>query len=132
MPAAPTASMCSTPRASSPTIRRCCRRCGGSSALAQHALALLVGQHAGELGRAPDFKLEEFALPARLPQTLPSELAHRRPDILAAEAQLHAATAAVGVAAANLYPQISLSATASLQANVLHSLFDSNSMAAAD
>jgi outer membrane protein TolC len=46
---------------------------------------------------------------------------------LAAEAQLHAATAGVGVASANLYPQISLTATASLQANVLHSLFDAKS-----
>ena len=42
--------------------------------------------------------------------SLPSELARRRPDILAAEAQLHAATAAVGVAEANLYPHITLSA----------------------
>jgi len=65
-----------------------------------------------------------------LPQTLPSELAHRRPDILAAEAQLHAATAAVGIATANLYPQLSLTASASMQSTVLHSLFDSNSSAA--
>jgi outer membrane protein TolC len=68
-------------------------------------------------------------LPQQLPRTLPAELAHRRPDILAAEAQLHAATAAVGIAAANLYPQISLTATASLQATALHALFDSNSTA---
>ena len=41
---------------------------------------------------------------------------HRRPDILAAEAQLHAATAAVGIATANLYPQIILTATGGQQA----------------
>jgi NodT family efflux transporter outer membrane factor (OMF) lipoprotein len=96
---------------------------------AEHALALLVGQ-APATWSVPDFKLEQFALPASVPQTLPAELAHRRPDILAAEAQLHAATAAVGIAAANLYPQISLTATASMQSTVLHSLFDSNSSAA--
>ena len=62
---------------------------------AQHALALLVGRAPAEWS-APEFTLEEFALPPQLPRTLPSELAHRRPDILAAEAQLHAATAAVG------------------------------------
>jgi NodT family efflux transporter outer membrane factor (OMF) lipoprotein len=91
-----------------------------------HALSLLVGQTPSDW-TAPDFKLNEFNLPPRLPLTLPSELAHRRPDILAAEAQLHAATAAVGVASANLYPQISLTAAASLQANVLHTLFDAKS-----
>ena len=96
---------------------------------AQHALALLVGRAPSEW-TAPAFALEEFALPAQLPQTLPAELAHRRPDIQAAEARLHAATAAVGIAAANLYPQISLTASASMQSTVLHSLFDSNSSAA--
>jgi NodT family efflux transporter outer membrane factor (OMF) lipoprotein len=55
-------------------------------------------------------------LPRRLPVSLPSELVHRRPDILAAEAQLHAATAAVGIATANLYPQVTLTASASQQA----------------
>jgi NodT family efflux transporter outer membrane factor (OMF) lipoprotein len=96
--------------------------------LASHALSLLAGRTPADWS-APDFRLDEFALPARLPLTLPSELVHRRPDILAAEAQLHAATAAVGVASANLYPQISLTATASLQANTLQTLFDASSAA---
>jgi len=95
---------------------------------ANHALALLLGQQPGSWN-APEFKLEDFNLPAAVPLTLPSELVHRRPDILAAEAQLHAATAAVGVASANLYPQISLSASASLQTNTLHTLFDASSAA---
>jgi outer membrane protein TolC len=56
----------------------------------------------------PDFSLNALKLPKQIPVSLPSELAHHRPDILAAEAQLHAATAAVGVATANLYPQITL------------------------
>jgi NodT family efflux transporter outer membrane factor (OMF) lipoprotein len=95
---------------------------------ASHALTLLAGRTPAEWS-APDFRLDEFNPPGRLPLTLPSELVHRRPDILAAEAQLHAATAAVGVASANLYPQISLTATASLQANTLQTLFDASSAA---
>ena len=93
--------------------------------LAEHALALLVGQAPAQW-QAPDFRLAEFTLPERLPLTLPSELAHRRPDILAAEAQLHAATAAIGVATANLYPQLTVSANASFQATALRDLFDTS------
>jgi NodT family efflux transporter outer membrane factor (OMF) lipoprotein len=95
---------------------------------ATHALALLVGKAPADWS-PPEFKLEDFTVPSRLPLSLPSELAHRRPDILAAEAQLHAATAAVGVASAKLYPQVSLTANASLQANTLHTLFESSSAA---
>jgi NodT family efflux transporter outer membrane factor (OMF) lipoprotein len=96
---------------------------------AEHALALLVGRAPAEWS-APGFTLGDFTLPGQLPATLPAELAHRRPDIQAAEAQLHAATAAVGIAAANLYPQISLTASASMQSTMLRTLFDSNSTAA--
>jgi NodT family efflux transporter outer membrane factor (OMF) lipoprotein len=93
---------------------------------ATHALALLVGAAPADW-TPPEFRLDEFSAPSRVPVSLPSELAHRRPDILAAEAQLHAATAAIGVATANLYPQISLSANASLQSNTLRTLFESAS-----
>ena len=96
--------------------------------VASHALALLAGRTPAEW-TAPEFKLDEFKLPPRLPLTVPSELVHRRPDILAAEAQLHAATAAVGVASANLYPQVSLTAGGSMQADTLHALFDASSAA---
>jgi NodT family efflux transporter outer membrane factor (OMF) lipoprotein len=81
---------------------------------ARHALALLVGETPAAW-QPPSLVLTDLTLPRRLPVSLPSELAHRRPDILAAEAQLHAATAAVGVATANLYPQITLSATGGFQ-----------------
>ncbi len=50
-------------------------------------------------------------MPAELPLSLPSELARQRPDIRAAEALLSQAGAKVGVATANLYPQITLTAT---------------------
>ena len=93
--------------------------------LAVDALALLVGRSPGEWPAA-DFTLAEFHVPMRLPLAVPSELAHRRPDILAAEAQLHAATAAVGVATANLYPQISLTADASFQSNLISQLFNAS------
>jgi NodT family efflux transporter outer membrane factor (OMF) lipoprotein len=97
-------------------------------AMAQHALALLVGQAPADWS-APQFSLAEFTVPQPLPLSLPSELAHRRPDILAAEAQLHAATADVGVATANLYPQVSLNATGGPQAGVLRSLFNASAEA---
>ena len=98
--------------------------------VASHALALLAGSTPVQWS-VPDFRLEEFNPPAHLPLAVPSQLVHRRPDILAAEAQLHAATAAAGVATANLYPQISLTAAASLQSNTLHALFDASSAAGA-
>jgi NodT family efflux transporter outer membrane factor (OMF) lipoprotein len=96
--------------------------------VAQHALAVLMGRYPADW-TPPEFELEDFVLPDKVPLTLPAELVHRRPDIRAAEAQLHAATAAVGVAAANLYPQITLSASASLESTTLGQLFNASSTA---
>jgi NodT family efflux transporter outer membrane factor (OMF) lipoprotein len=76
---------------------------------AGNALALLVG-HSPADWSPPLFDLDRIVLPADLPVSLPAQLVHARPDILAAEAQLHAASAAVGVATAQLYPNITLSA----------------------
>lgn len=76
---------------------------------ARHALAIFVGKAPGDWS-PPDFALEEFFLPDPLPLAVPSALVHRRPDILAAEAALHAANAEIGVATANLYPSITLTA----------------------
>ena len=99
-------------------------------ALARHALAVLIGQTPADWS-PPDFELGEIELPRELPVSLPSELVHRRPDILAAEAQLHAATAAVGIATANLYPQITLTAAGGPQAApaTAWQLFDRSGMA---
>ncbi|EQD63136.1 RND efflux system, outer membrane lipoprotein, NodT family, partial [mine drainage metagenome] len=77
-------------------------------AMARHALAALLGRAPADW-RQPDPTLGELTLPRRVPVTVPSRLLRRRPDILAAQAELRAATAAVGVATANLYPQIELS-----------------------
>lgn len=76
---------------------------------AKHALAVLTGRPPGDWS-PPDFDLAGLTLPGRLPVSLPSELVRQRPDILAAEAQLHAASARIGIANAQLYPQITLSA----------------------
>jgi NodT family efflux transporter outer membrane factor (OMF) lipoprotein len=54
-------------------------------------------------------------IPPRIPVGLPSELARRRPDIRQAEAQLHAATADIGVAVANFYPSVTLTGSVGLQ-----------------
>lgn len=77
---------------------------------ARHALSVLTGKGPADW-IAPDFDLAEFALPSNVPVSLPSEMAHDRPDILQAEAELHIANAAVGVATANLYPHVTLSAS---------------------
>jgi len=82
---------------------------------ARHALAALVGRAPAEWS-APDFTLAGFAPPAQVPVSLPSELVRRRPDILAAEADLHAATAEIGVATARLYPDVRLTADLTLSA----------------
>jgi NodT family efflux transporter outer membrane factor (OMF) lipoprotein len=92
-------------------------------AKARHALSVVLGQApASEI--PPDVDLAQITLPLEVPVSLPSELAHRRPDILAAEARLHAATSAVGVAQSNLYPKIQLSATVGQQSLKPDQLFD--------
>ncbi|MES1202319.1 MAG: efflux transporter outer membrane subunit [Pseudomonadota bacterium] len=79
-------------------------------AAARHQLAILVGKAPAEW-TAPDFDLAAFADAPAAPVSVPSELVRQRPDILAAEAELHAALATVGVAKAALYPSLSLTAS---------------------
>lgn len=64
--------------------------------------------------------------PPAVPLTLPSELLRRRPDIRKAEAQIHAATARIGVAAADLFPKLSLSGSVGYQNSQFSSLTDRN------
>ncbi|MGO9312858.1 MAG: efflux transporter outer membrane subunit [Syntrophobacteraceae bacterium] len=75
---------------------------------AQHLLTALVGQ-TPEQWAPPPLDLAGITLPVEVPVTLPSELTRRRPDILAAEAQLHSASANIGVATAALFPSLTLS-----------------------
>jgi len=60
------------------------------------------------------------SVPAEVPAGLPSDLLRRRPDIREAEAQLHAATAQIGVATASLFPQFSLTGSVNWQSTLLH------------
>jgi NodT family efflux transporter outer membrane factor (OMF) lipoprotein len=90
---------------------------------ARHALALSLGTGPADPS-LPELDLAQLTLPAQLPVSLPSELARRRPDILAAEAQLHSATAAVGVATSNLYPRIDLTGSIGQQSVTTGALFD--------
>lgn len=75
------------------------------------ALAVLLGREAGG-APAAEIDLDRLTLPNDLPLVLPAELVRQRPDIRAAEANLHAVSAAVGVAVAARLPNISLSAVA--------------------
>ncbi|AXF25541.1 RND transporter [Burkholderia pyrrocinia] len=92
----------------------------------QKQLAQTRDQLTAYLGRFPSeeptetFDLESLQLPDTLPVSLPSQLVEQRPDIRASEALLHAASAEVGVATANMLPQLTLSAAyGSASANAL-------------
>lgn len=94
----------------------------------QTQLAVYLGQFPSEAELAA-LDLEALSLPREVPVSLPSTLTRQRPDVRAAEAVLHQATAQVGVATANLFPQITLSG--SLGSSALHSgdLFSSGTKA---
>jgi NodT family efflux transporter outer membrane factor (OMF) lipoprotein len=77
--------------------------------VAQDVLAVLLGAAPAD-GTPHEVELGTIRPAADLPVALPSELVRRRPDIDAAEAQLHEAGAAVGIATANLYPNFTLTA----------------------
>jgi NodT family efflux transporter outer membrane factor (OMF) lipoprotein len=77
---------------------------------ADHLLATLEGVFPSE-ANLPEIDLSSLSLPKDLPVSLPSELVRQRPDILSAEAQLHVASANIGVATAAMFPSISLSGT---------------------
>jgi NodT family efflux transporter outer membrane factor (OMF) lipoprotein len=76
-------------------------------AQAQHRLAVLAGKTPDT--DTPVFDLRQLQLPTDLPVSVPAKLIRQRPDVQAAEATLHQATAQVGVATADLFPQINLS-----------------------
>jgi NodT family efflux transporter outer membrane factor (OMF) lipoprotein len=88
----------------------------------QHLLATLTGRFPAELGRVP-FDLAALHLPRRLPLVLPADLVRQRPDVRAAEAQLHAANAQIGVAIANRLPQIQITGNGGSTALALAQLF---------
>jgi NodT family efflux transporter outer membrane factor (OMF) lipoprotein len=73
-----------------------------------HQLAVYTGRPPAEAA-IPRFRLEDLKIPADLPLTLPSQLVRRRPDVRASEALWHEAGANVGVATANLFPNLTIS-----------------------
>ncbi len=92
----------------------------------EHLMAILAGQ-APAKGRAASIRLADLSLPTNLPVTLPSELVRHRPDILAAEAQLHSASAAIGVATAAMFPSFVLSGSVGQNSIAMQNLTNSNS-----
>ena len=82
-------------------------------ALAQNRdlLAALAGAYTSE-GPRETFKLADLQLPIDLPVSLPSQLIEQRPDVRAAQEQLHSASALIGVATANMLPNFTINANA--------------------
>jgi NodT family efflux transporter outer membrane factor (OMF) lipoprotein len=87
-------------RATLPTLRQ-------QLAAAEHQLAVLTGSFPHDAGLA-EFDLSDLTLPRDLPVSLPSALVAQRPDIRAQEMMMHEACAAIGVATANMLPQLTL------------------------
>jgi NodT family efflux transporter outer membrane factor (OMF) lipoprotein len=73
----------------------------------RNALAQLCGQSPDQF-TLPPLSLRDFTLPEQLPLSLPSSLVRQRPDVLAAENSLHQASAAIGVAKAARFPELSI------------------------
>jgi NodT family efflux transporter outer membrane factor (OMF) lipoprotein len=89
---------------------------------ARDQLAQLTGRLPADF-RPTGLELTKLTLPTDLPLGVPSQLVERRPDVRAAEAELHAATAQVGVAIANLLPQITITGDIGSTAPLLAELF---------
>lgn len=88
----------------------------------RHLISVMTGQPPST-APAAQFKLADLKLPEALPVTVPSQLVEQRPDVRASEANLHAASAAIGVAIANRLPSFGLNGDIGSQANNLGKLF---------
>jgi NodT family efflux transporter outer membrane factor (OMF) lipoprotein len=94
----------------------------------RNLLTALAGRYPSD-EIAEKFTLASLKLPHELPVSLPSVLIEHRPDVMAAEASLHASSAAIGVAIANRLPVINLTASLSTSATDLALLFTPSSTA---
>jgi NodT family efflux transporter outer membrane factor (OMF) lipoprotein len=88
----------------------------------RHLLAALAGRFPSD-EPAQKFELTDLALPLEVPVSVPAALVRQRPDVLSAEAQLHSASAELGVATANLFPQITLTGTNGGTSTVFSQMF---------
>jgi outer membrane protein, multidrug efflux system len=91
----------------------------------ENQISTLIGESPRDITRGR--VLTEEPLPAAVPGGLPSSLLERRPDIRQAEQQLIGANAEIGVARAQLFPQISLTGEGGLESLILHNLFAGSS-----
>lgn len=114
-------SQLSTAAATLPPLRK-------QLAATQNQLATYLGVTPAQLDLSP-ITLDEVTLPSEIPVSLPSKVVAQRPDIRAAAAQLHAATAGVGVATANMLPQLTISGSAGAQALHAGDLFTAGTSA---
>ena len=95
-------------------------------AFARNQLAVLVGELPSN-ANITKFDLSTLHLPEKLPLSVPSSLVRQRPDVRAAEAQLKAQNAFVGVATANLLPQLNITGSIGAASLTSNNLFGPNS-----
>jgi len=88
----------------------------------QNQMAILCGDFPAQ-SNWKGFSMDELSIPKDLPISLPSELVRQRPDIMASEALMNQSIASLGVAKANLYPQVNLSANAGSLATLSNNMF---------
>jgi NodT family efflux transporter outer membrane factor (OMF) lipoprotein len=100
-----------------------------ASQSAIYSLSVLLGREPGAL--LPELSTETPIppTPPEIPVGLPSDLIRRRPDVRRAEAQIHAATARIGVATADLFPKFSLTGSFGLSSTDLNTLMNWSSRA---
>ena len=91
----------------------------------RNTLAILTGRFPSE-DQIPDIQLADLQLPTNLPLSVPSRLVEQRPDIRASEALIHAASAQIGVADANLFPLFTVSGNVTNSANAVGAFFSGN------
>ena len=93
----------------------------------RHAMAVLIGEYPNT--PIPSINLRKLKLPAQIPVSIPSNLVQQRPDVRASEALLHSASAQIGVATANLFPQFNITGSYGWTTSFLPGIFSSNNKA---
>ena len=96
-------------------------------AVQRDLLAALAGRYPSE-GRAQTFRLAALRLPVAMPLSVPAKLVEQRPDVRFAEEQLHSASAQIGVATANMLPNLTIGASRGYTATDMASLISGPSI----